>query len=75
MVLGIDKIIEVAYHVESDSVPNYDESIKVKSLDPPYKSFYITPHSVIKLHDNVYVVRYLHSNYTVYVNDHKLCTT
>lgn len=71
MVLGIDKIIEVAYHVESDSVPNYDESIMVKSLDPPYESFYITPHSVIRVHDNVYVVRCLRSNYTVYVNDHK----
>lgn len=71
MVLGIDKMLEVAYHVESDSIPNYDESIKVKSLDPPYKSFYITPHSVIKLHDNVYVVRCWNSNYTVYVNDPK----
>ena len=71
MVLGIDKIIEVAYHVESDSVPNYDEPIEVKSLDPPYESFHITPHSVIKLHDNVYVARYLRSNYTIYVNDHK----
>ena len=71
MVLGIDKMLEVAYHVESDSIPNYEESIEVKSLDPPYESFYITPHSVIKLHDNVYVVRCLRSNYTVYVNDPK----
>ena len=71
MVLGIDKMLEVAYHVESDSIPNYEESIEVKSLDPPYESFYITPHSVIKLHDNVYVVRCLRNNYTVYVNDPK----
>ena len=69
MVLGIDKMLEVAYHVESDSIPNYEESIEVKSLDPPYESFHITPHSVIKLHENVYTDRCWNRKYTVYVNE------
>lgn len=64
-----DKILEVAYHVESDNVPELGVTLKVKSLDKPYETYYITPHSVVKLHDNVYAVRCLNSNYTIYVND------
>lgn len=64
-----DKMLEVAYHVESDNVPELGVTLKVKSLDKPYETYYITPYSVVKLHDNVYAVRCLNSNYTIYVND------
>ena len=52
-----DKILEVAYHVESDNVPELGVTLKVKSLDKPYETYYIMPYSVVKLHDNVYAVR------------------